>query len=77
MKIPGPFGVITIRGNQDAARRIDYVHSPCSNAKMVHTVGNHEAGEAKAPAGVRPTWAEAEGSMHAVTMDPAHPERVF
>ncbi|KAF0889983.1 hypothetical protein E2562_034961 [Oryza meyeriana var. granulata] len=42
---------------------------------MVHTIGDHEAGEAKAPAGVRPTQEEAEGGTHAVAMDPAHPER--
>ncbi|KAF0889589.1 hypothetical protein E2562_028680 [Oryza meyeriana var. granulata] len=42
---------------------------------MVHTFGNHEAGEAKATAGVCPARAEAEGSTHAMASDPAHPER--
>ncbi|KAF0932893.1 hypothetical protein E2562_013093 [Oryza meyeriana var. granulata] len=77
MKMPGPAGVITVCGDQDAERRIDYGHSPHSDAKMIHAVGNHEANEAKAPAGVRPARAEAEGGTHAVAVDPAHLEPVF
>ncbi|KAF0929496.1 hypothetical protein E2562_021747 [Oryza meyeriana var. granulata] len=44
---------------------------------MIHAIGNHEASEAKAPAGGRPAWAEAEDGMHAIAVDPAHPECTF
>ncbi|KAF0931801.1 hypothetical protein E2562_005773 [Oryza meyeriana var. granulata] len=77
MKIPGPSGVITVRRDQDAAQWIDYRHSPRSNAKMIHNVGDHEADEAKAPGGAWPARAEAEGSTHAMATDPAHLERAF
>ncbi|KAF0930919.1 hypothetical protein E2562_037131 [Oryza meyeriana var. granulata] len=77
MKIPGSSGVITVRREQDAVRRIDYGHSPCSNAKMVHNVGDRKAAQTKASEGARPTRVEAEGGTHAVATDTTHLERMF
>lgn len=38
MKMPGPAGVITTRGDQLGARRIAYGHGPQPEAKLVHEV---------------------------------------
>ncbi|KAF0911156.1 hypothetical protein E2562_007934 [Oryza meyeriana var. granulata] len=42
--MPSPTGAITVRGDQEAARKIDYSHSPPSQGKMVNTVAQTEPG---------------------------------
>ncbi|KAF0898621.1 hypothetical protein E2562_008204 [Oryza meyeriana var. granulata] len=77
MKIPSPTGVITVRGDQEVARKIDYGHSPHPRGKMVNTVAQTES-NGQVPTGEeRPARAEVDGGTHAVAADPSHPERHY
>lgn len=72
MKMRDPAGVISIQGDQLAARKIAYGHGPQAEAKHVHEVDG--ANTERAPRSVKP---ELDEGAHAVHLNPAHQERAF
>jgi hypothetical protein len=70
--MPGPAGVITVRGDQLGARKIAYGHEPQAEARHVHEVDG-----ADPECTVRFVKPEADEGTHGLHPDPAQSKRAF
>ncbi|KAF0900343.1 hypothetical protein E2562_030631 [Oryza meyeriana var. granulata] len=75
--MPSPTSVTTVQGDQEAARKIDYGHSPRPGGKVVNTVAQIEPSSQVLAGEELPAREEVDSGTHAVVVDPSHPERHF